>query len=256
MREHWTPVSGTMVLQKEKEETEHSVLSRMERRRGSRRYLGPRCPESCPQAGCWFNWCVPLNQPRIIAIWLVAFCNPACELFRWKNVVRRRLQTSWTPTCGEEERAAGWLTTLSPNKAAMLMFVPGGPDEEGGSPRSRIGFKDSKRQLTLGGLYAEKMQRLKATRRRGIQWCKKMKISWSSADCLTSRCNGVWIKTQCSEGFWIWTCFLWSLPVLLIEPLQTRNSASLRPLSCCVPTRSWYYCWKDHSEWTSRHPTI
>lgn len=155
------PISSTMVLQKEKEETEHSVLSRMERRRGSRRYLGPRCPESCPQAGCWFNWCVPLNQPRIIAIWLVAFCNPACELFRWKNVVRRRLQTSWTPTCGEEERAAGWLTMLSPNKAAMLMFVPGGPDEEGGSPRSRIGFKDSKRQLTLGGLYAEKMQRLK-----------------------------------------------------------------------------------------------
>lgn len=32
------------------------------------------------------------------------------------------------------------------------MFVPGGPDEEGGSPRSRSGFKDSKRQMMLGGL--------------------------------------------------------------------------------------------------------
>lgn len=235
-----------MVLQKEKEETEHNVILRMERRRGSRRNLGPRCSESCPQAACWFNWCVPLNQPRIIAIWLVAFCNPACELFRWKNVVRRRLQTSWTPTCGEEEKAAGWLTKLSPNKAATLMFVPGGPDEEGGSPRSRIGFKDSKRQLTLGGLFAEKtkMQQLKATRQRQIQWFEEMKICCSSADFLTSRCNGVWIKTQCSEGFWIWTHFCPSLPGLIIEPLQTRNSASLRPLSCCVPeaTRSWYCC--------------
>lgn len=90
------PISTTMVQQEEKKETEHSVLSggMKRRRRGSRRYLGPRCPESCPQAGCWFNWCVPLNQRRIIAIWLVAFCNPACELFRWRNIARRRLQTS------------------------------------------------------------------------------------------------------------------------------------------------------------------